>query len=146
MGALGDSIDALVTLFRATFDESDVLVGDGPPPANLDHRAALHVGVAVDDSAAARSLRDFHAAGQDDPWALDCVIESWSGDTDPTAMSVRRARVFEVFDAAEAALAAMTLPASVWDLRIAGLTYRPEKTSQGTTAALTFTVEVKGYR
>jgi len=142
------ALDALVSVCRAAPALAEVRIIDGPPPSqNLTERDRLYLGYGPGAEQAVDLLQEFAGAGartRNESFHIACYAETRGGDKD---MSFRRARVFEIVAAVEAALRATdaapeapTLNGAVlWSELTTGALLQ-EQGPDGLLAGLSFTV------
>jgi hypothetical protein len=135
-----------LAILRATPALEEVRIVDGPEAVNLTDRTRIHVGWSPGAESAVELTQDFNSAGartRDEAFEIVCYAEARAGDTD---MALRRAKVFELVAAVEAALRATdaapeapTLNGTVlWAHLTTGNLLQAQ--SEGAVAGLAFTV------
>lgn len=145
--AIPAAIDALVAIFTAAIGAE--YVNDGPGPTPSDGSVYVYVGCADGDDA------DSPSASTDQTWAwlghtqrdetceVYCDARAWTGDEGD--MKSARDAVFGVMNAAAAAVVndPSLTNAVIYVTGIKSATLRQIQNSQGTMAALAFTVECR---
>ncbi|MFF8953886.1 hypothetical protein ACF09I_34570 [Streptomyces sp. NPDC014940] len=143
------AVAALLEILRAAPALDGVRIVDGPESTNGTERDMILVGWQPGAEAAVALTQDFNAAGartRDEAFDIACYAESRAGDKD---MALRRARVFELVGAVEAALRASdaqpeapTLGGTVlWAHLTAGNLQQLQ--AEGSLAGLAFTVSCR---
>lgn len=139
-----DAMSALYELVNTTFKRTqpDCEVLDGPSTDDVG-QDVVAIGITAEDSTIDGNVDIAGLYVEMETFELECLVRSWTGDSD---LSARRARAFELFEEVATIIQGNpTLGDAVARARISGVRYHPARLPEGAVAAVTFKVRIEAF-